>query len=385
MKPKLSNKLNFQDYIDFSNQFYQDLLGYKPKQTFLEQVPENKWGEFARQRGLNQNSSGIYLPRNQMAVIQEKNPLSLFHEYFGHGLYCEQSLQGIKLLDLEKNLLEEEKQEFQGRKFSLEDVQKFRATNKTFQKLDELRKQNLTQYEIFAIWTEYLLSGENNLRNEFGKKYDSLLREEKEAIDSIINFSEQYGNLATFYASGLARRTNQKRVKKLLEEIYGNKEINNSKLVLLTGSKKSFSDIDLFVSSNYLQTIKNNWLDLVVFNEEDFERRIRLFEIQVTLPIIEGEFVIGDENYLEQKRIQLQKQSITKEAIQHNFQKSKEQKQRALEYPENSEERNVGLSYSKTYLINALALNDGKRIFTNENLVKYSQNKRFIELKKGLL
>ncbi|PIY81441.1 hypothetical protein CO155_01785 [Candidatus Pacearchaeota archaeon CG_4_9_14_3_um_filter_35_19] len=90
--------------LDFPNQFYQDLLGYKPEQTSLQQIPETQWNEFATQKGLNPNSSGIYLPINQTAVIQGENPLSLFHEYFRHGLYCEQSLQGRKLVDLERKL-----------------------------------------------------------------------------------------------------------------------------------------------------------------------------------------------------------------------------------------------------------------------------------------
>jgi len=80
------------------------------------------------------------LPRNQTAVVQEQNSLSLFHEYFGHGLYSEQSLSGRKLVDLEKRLLEEEKQEFSSGKFTLEDVQKFRNANLTFQELDKFRK-----------------------------------------------------------------------------------------------------------------------------------------------------------------------------------------------------------------------------------------------------
>ena len=91
--------------LDSSNQFYQELLGYKPEQTSLQQIPETQWNEFATQRGLNPNSSGIYLPRNQTAIILEENSLALFHEYFGHGLYCEQSLIGRKLIDLEKKLL----------------------------------------------------------------------------------------------------------------------------------------------------------------------------------------------------------------------------------------------------------------------------------------
>ncbi len=369
--------------LDFSNAFYQDLHGYKPEQTKLQSIPEKHWKTFCQRTDLNSNSSGIYLPRNQTAIIQNRNPLSLFHEYFGHGLFCEQSLIGRKLVDLEKKLLEDEKQEFQNRKFSLKDLEKFREQNKTFQELKEFRKQNLARYEIFAIWTEYLLSKEFSLRDEFEMKYDFLEKENREAVDSVINFSESYGDLATFYASGLARRTTPERVKKLLEDVYGIEAVNNSKLILLTGSKKPFSDIDLFACSDYLQPTKNSWLDLAVFREENFEERTRLFETQVTHPIMAGEFITGNKNYLQQKRIQLQEQPITKEAIKYNLNLSEEQKQRALEYPEQSEERKTGLSYSETYLKNALALKQGLRLFTKEDLISYSQSERFIELKGG--
>jgi len=205
--------------LDSSNQFYQDLLGYKPEKTTLQQIPNTKWNEFAQTRGLNPNSSGIYLPRNQKAIIQGENPLSLFHEYFGHGLYCEHNLTGRKLVELEKRLLEEEQQTFSNSRFCLEDLQKFRQQNQTFQELEKFRQENLGRYELFAIWTEYLLSGEHNLREDFERKYDSLLGPEKEAVDSIINFSESYGDLATFYAQGMARKTTVGRVKRLLEEV----------------------------------------------------------------------------------------------------------------------------------------------------------------------
>lgn len=374
---------NQKELISLSNNYYQNLLGYQPEQTLLQQIPENKWNEFATQRRLNPNSLGIYLPRNQTVIIKGENPLSLFHEYFGHGLYCEKNLTGRKLVDLEKRLLEEEKQEFSNSRFSLEDLQRFRQQNQTFQELENFRQENLGRYELFAIWTEYLLSKEFNLKNKFEKKYDLLDGQEKDFINSIINFSTQHGDLATMYAQGMARRNTTKRVRRLLEGIYGNERVNNSKLILLTGSKKPFSDIDLFASSNYLQEIKNDWLDLCVFNEEDFEKRIKLFEIQVTYPIMSGDFITGDEDYLKQKRKQLIEQPITEEAIKHNLRKSEEQKQRAEQYPRNVKEREVGLDYSKTYLANALMLKKGKRIFDLKKLKLYSQSEN-IKVKGGL-
>lgn len=374
-EPYLSQKLK-KDF-EVSNNYYQNLLGYYPTQTKLQTTTFNKL-----------NHKGIFLPRNQTAIIPddlETTLLSLFHEYFGHGLFCEQSLTGRKLVNLERKLMKKEEQHFQGKRFILEDLKEFRKTNQTSQELKEFMKQNLAQYELFAIWTEYLLSGKFGINKIFERKYDKLHSQDREQIDKIINFNEEYGDLATFYASGLARRTILKRVKRLLEGVYDGKSVNNSKLILLTGSKKPFSDIDIFAVSNNLQEIKNSWLDVVVFNEEDFEKRVRLFEVQVTHPIIAGEFILGNEIYFKQKRKQLQEQPITEEAIQHNFRRFRENKEYANKKNVSMGEIETSISYSKTYLANALALREGKRIFTKEELLLYSQSENFIELRGGII
>ena len=354
--------------LETSNQFYQDLLSYKPEQTSLRQIPENQWNEFAQTRGLNPNSSGIYLPRNQTAVIQEQNPLSLFHEYFGHGLYCEQSLSGRKLVDLEKKLLDEEKQEFSKGEFTLEEVQKFRAGSETFQQLDEFRRQNLLQYETFAIWTEYLLSDEHGLKDLFGRKYDSLGGQEKETIDSVINFSEQYGNLATFYASGLARRTTTERVKGLLEDIYGSK-LQNVKFALLYGSRKEFSDIDVFMVGNGIPRIRNDWIDVVSYSPEEFEEKRRLFDVEISDPLFSGEIIFGDRGYFEMQKNLLTEQPITEEVIKYNLQEAEQQEKSAYDFSEDSEWRKIGLSYAETSRLMSENLRQGKRVFTKRNLL----------------
>ena len=372
------------EVIETSNYFYHDLLGYKPEQTSLQQIPGNQWNEFATQRGLNPNSSGIYLPRNQTAVIQEQNPLSLFHEYFGHGLYCEQSLSGRKLIHLEKGLLDEEKQEFDGRQFNLEDLKRFREGNLRFQELDEFRKQNLAQYEIFAIWTEYLLSKENKLESEFEMKYDSFEKEDRESIDSIINFTAQYGNLATFYAQGLARRTTPERVRKLLENIYGDK-LKDIKFASLYGSRKEFSDIDVFVVSDNLQEIKTDWLDISTYSVDDFKEKLRLFDVALTDVLSSGELVLGDEEYFVQQRLELERQPITKHAIRYNLKESIEQNARALQYSDDSKKRRIGLSYALTSKLMAENLEKGEKKFTKKALLSNSQSETFIELKGGIM
>ena len=111
MGKHIKPNIRIEHLVETSNFFYQELLGYKPEQTSLEQIPKNQWNSFCQGTGLDSDSSGVYLPRNQTAIIRGENPLNLFHEYFGHGLFCEQSLTGRKLVRLERELLEEERQE----------------------------------------------------------------------------------------------------------------------------------------------------------------------------------------------------------------------------------------------------------------------------------
>jgi len=364
MQPNIETKY----LLDSSNEFYQDLLGYKPEQTSLQQIPEDQWNEFATQRGLNPNSSGIYLPRNQIAIIQGENPLSLFHEYFGHGLYCEQNLTGRKLVDLEKKLLEEEKQEFFNSRFSLEDLQRFRQQNQTFQELENFRQENLGRYELFAIWTEYLLSGENDLRDLFGRKYDSLEGQEKEAVDSAINFGEKYGNLATMYAQGIARRTNTERVRRLLDDVYKDK-LQEVRFALLYGSKKEFSDIDVFIVGNEISRIRNDWIDVISYSPLEFEEKRRLFDVEITDPLFSGEFVFGNKNYFEEQKQKLIGQPIVEEAIRYNLNEAETQENISYKFSEESDERNIALSYAETSRLMADNLRQGKRIFTKRNLL----------------
>jgi hypothetical protein len=356
-----------EELLENISSFYADYLGYKPKNTDLINVEESGWENFTQQRGLNPESSGVYLPRNQTAVIKDGNPLSLFHEYFGHGLYCEQSLAGRQLVDLERRLLEEERLEFENRKFTLEDLRRFRQQTPTFQELNELRQKDLSLYEGFAVWSEYFLSGKFGHERDFERKYDGLSESDQKGLQEIVNFSKQLGPLATFYAFGMARRTTPERARMLLEEIYGKKALEDSKLILLTGSRGHFSDIDLFASSNSIKPEVNEWLDLVVFREDDFEKRVHLFEVQVTHPIMAGELVFGDSNYLKKLKTQLMEQPITREAIKHNLDFSKEQRRFGVEgFPK--EKRRISEGYALSAQLLANALEEGKRLLTLDSL-----------------
>ncbi len=381
-------RVELKDYINNSNLFYQDLLGYKPEQTSLQEISKSQWSEFVEKREFNSNSRGIYLPRNQTAIVQKREALSLFHEYFGHGLFLEQTVSGQKLVELERKLLDEEKQEFQRRQFSLENIQKFRKQNQTFKELNEFKEQNLAQYELFAIWTEYLLSRKFGLNQEFKIKYDFLQREEREVVDSAINFSERYGNLATFYSFGLKKIQDKKRLIKLTQDIF-NKRLNKTSLILHFGSKKPFSDIDLFVISNDIPTSYDSWLDVRAYKLNEITLGINVLNPMITDPIMVGNLVFGEERYQEKLKRKILAQPITEEAINFNLQEYECERRRAKDKLLGDYLQNKNLRSAKTYLTNALALKNGDKILTFDGLVDYSKrklshNEKFIELKVGI-
>ncbi|MBU2459201.1 MAG: hypothetical protein KKB29_02460, partial [Nanoarchaeota archaeon] len=337
-----------QGYLETSELFYEELLGYKPEQTSLEEIPAEQWGEFTTQRGFDSESSGFYLPRNQTAVIREDDSLGLFHEYFGHGLYCEQSLTGRNLVDLEKRLLEEEKQEFDGKEFTLEDLKKFREGNQTFQGLDDFRKRHLGTYELFAVWTEHLLSGEFGLRDEFGRKYDSFGKEDQEVIDSAIGFSNQFGNLAAFYAFGLRKIQDQERLLRLSQGIFGNK-LDRTRSVLHFGSGKPFSDVDLFVVSSNIPSTYDPWLDVRAYRPKDMDKGIRVLNPMITDPIVVGELVFGNEDYLNGLKRKIAAQPITEDAIRFSLREYESELRRSKDDSLGEHLQGKNLRSSKTY------------------------------------
>lgn len=208
-----------------------------------------------------------------------------------------------------------------------------------------------------------------------------MIGKEKEAVDSVINFDEQYGNLATFYASGLARRTTPERVRKLLEDVYGDK-LQDVRFALLYGSKKEFSDIDVFmVGSGTPNEAHSDWLDVKYKSHKEFKKGLENFDVRILTPLMNGEFIFGDRNYFEQAREQILSQTITAEAIKHNLKWSSRMQRLRDENLENDFLRTKFEEYSQTYLAHALALRQGQKLFTKEDLLLHSQSEKLIQLK----
>ena len=363
-----------QEIVQQVSRNYNQIFDFFPKRTKLNLYLRGEWQDFCERFDHPLKSEGIFLPRNLSAHLLADSPfleLNIFHEYFGHGLFCEYNKQGKFLQKLEQRLVKDERRQFKRKKFSKKELREFREKNPNFKLLKKESDNNPYLYETFAVWTEHYLSERLRLKNKFSQKYKEMPKEIQRNLEKMLSFQRNYGELALFYEIGMPKYYNAEKIKNLLERMFKDKEdkFKDARLGLLYGSRKPYSDIDLFVVSDKVKDFTNEWLDIYALRPKQFEYASSVFDVSIADPLLTGELVFGDKKYFEQKRKQLKEQPITQEAIYYNIIKSKEQKNLSYSFPKNSKEYLKGISYTETYMKNALALRQGKRKLTKKSLV----------------
>ena len=107
------------------------------------------WSRFCGANGFDERSEGIYVPRSYTAYARADSEAlipTIFHEYFGHGLFCEQSSIGRTLVEI-------------GQEGGDAHSYLYGEVNQATQSLGLMRR-NIDTYEGFALWMEALLCEE---------------------------------------------------------------------------------------------------------------------------------------------------------------------------------------------------------------------------------
>ena len=152
-----------------------------------------------------------------------------------------------------------------------------------------------------------------------------------------------------------------------IKKIYGG-SFENVNLITLTGSQKPESDVDVFVVSKGKTFNSNNgWLDLGQINQQEFEEKIKLFDIECTGALYMGEPIYNPYNLFEKYKEIIEKQPITQKAIDHNYGVAEEQKK----LQENCKCNNIlklSKEYEESYRTVADALKYGEKLFTLDDV-----------------
>ncbi|MBN1793148.1 hypothetical protein JW826_05685 [Candidatus Woesearchaeota archaeon] len=334
-------------------------IGLSLTKSRLEVYDPDSWERFCMTSGFEKNAEGIYVPQAHRAYIRS-DAVSLisnaFHELYGHGLFCEES----KL----------------GRIIAIPDQTSDSVTEYLSSQRDpEVQHlgfpgSNLWNYEGFAVWMECLLCKETGNSNSWERKRTILHPDYLAAGEYFFGAEQAMGRKDFLSQLGFPNRQKPIEIVESVKRVYG-PEFQNVILMLLYGSRKPTSDIDLFIiSDNPSRTYFNGWLDIYELNRNEFALLISRLDISVTDPLFTGERIYGSELGLEQIRQSCLNMRITPEAIRHNALRA--EKENAIAQGSSHDRRllTIAAKYGETYSRNAHYLASGLKPLTLRRILQ---------------
>lgn len=348
---------NLNSLLKDASTFVSSEFGFDIEKSELKPYSADNWQRFCESNGFDLNSSGIYVPKSHSAYVRVDSPFlttNVFHELYGHGLFVEHSQIGKKLTEIIKE--EGDEQSFM-----------FDKVNQKEQ-LFGITERNIHNYEGFATWFEALLCNETNNSNVWEAKKQALREDYTKLFEIFEDAEHKLGRFGLISQIGLPKYYDEDKVLDVVKKMYGS-TFNSVDFVLLYGSQKPESDIDLcIVSNNESNQYFNGWLDIAELNQEDFKYRLRNLDIALTDAMMTGKLIHGDKNSFHKLKQRIQDEPITKEIIAYNQAKSDLQKEYYEGYIDDERMKKLCLSYSDSYAKNAEQLNLGNKPLTLANI-----------------
>ena len=332
-------------------------FGFDIEQSKLKPYSPENWQEFCQVNNFDMNSSGIYVPASFSAYVRTNSPFltsNIFHELYGHGLFVEHSQIGKKLTEIIQNSGDE-------KSFMLDEVN---LREQTF----GIAKHNIHNYEGFAVWLEALLCKETNNSKLWNAKKDGLREDYNQLFEFFEDAERKLSRFGLISQMGFPKHYDDDKVLDVVKTLYDS-NFNNVDFVILYGSQKPESDIDLcIVSSNPSNQYFNGWLDIAELNREDFQDRMNNLDIALTDAMFSGRLIFGNENSFHQYKQTILEKPISQEMIEYNKQKSNLQKEYLSNYQDDDRMKKLCLSYIDNFSQNAEQLSLGNKPLTLKNL-----------------
>lgn len=320
-----------------------------------------QWSEFCKLNNFEEQYSGLYLPEYYLAYVNKNSKFlipDMFHELYGHGLFCEKSILGKELTNIIK-----EKRLVKDFLYSPIDLSK---------QIFGFMNYNIKNYEGFAMWLESKISIETGNKKLWEEKKQKLPKENVNVFEQFKQLENKISSFGLISQMGFPKYYSEETIRNLFSKLYSER-LNSIDLAILYGSKKPESDIDLFiVSNNKTNNYFNGWLDVYEVNRDDFKYWLNNLDISITDPLFSGILIYGNENYFNFLKSLVIKTPISQESINYNISEAKKQ-QKILE---NNSLNNYQSKLCKSY-INSFYKNSKQLVLGNKHLTLKNLNNAF--------
>jgi len=342
-----------------ASSFITSEFGFDIEQSKLKPYSLENWQEFCQTNNFDINSSGIYVPASYSAYVRTDSSFltsNIFHELYGHGLFVEHSQIGKQLTEIIQTHGNE-------KSFMFNEIN---PQEQTF----GIAKHNIHNYEGFAVWIEALLCKETNNSKVWNSKKDGLREDYAQLFEFFEDAESRLSRFGLISQMGFPKHYDDDKVLDVVKKEYGS-HFNNVDFVILYGSQKPESDIDLCViSSNPSNQYFNGWLDIAELNREEFQDRMNNLDIALTDAMFSGKLIFGDDNTFHQYKQTILEKPISQKIIEYNKQKSNSQKEYLSSYQDDDRMKKLCLSYIDSFSQNGEQLSLGNKPLTLANLQK---------------
>ncbi len=357
----MSNSID--SLIRDASSFIHSEFNLQLRKSQLKPYSPKKWQKFCKVNDFDVNSEGLYVPASYSAYVRTNSPFltpNIFHELYGHGLFVEHSQIGKKLTEIIQNNGDE-------KSFMFDEIN-------PQEQLFGIAKHNIHNYEGFAVWLEALLCEETENSKIWQLKKDRLPDDFLSLFEYFQDIEQKLSRFGFISQLGFPKFYDENKVLDAIKRLYTS-AFDNIDFIVLYGSQKPQSDIDLFiVSNNSSINYFNGWLDIYELNRQEFNQQSTNLDISVTDPILTGKLIYGDKNYFERLKQKIKNQPITKEAINHNKKETEKQEKYLPHLSDHDKRKNDCLSYIDSFSKNFEQLNLGNKPLTLSNLKQLYAN-----------
>ncbi len=247
--------MSIETIIKKCNSLLEEKFDLKIEKTKLNLYPKEEWQKFIESKNLTGKCEEVYLPASYSANILKDSKfilLNIFHCYFGHGLFCENTPLGRKLVNATKQGELEDKFLYE---YVADDGLPF--------------MQAIANYEGFALWIEGWLSNLTGHKELWEERLKTIRIPFLSFLKRYENIEEEFGSYGVIYKQGFFRQV----LKKIIIDPLKEKEpeiINNTKYIFRV-KKKQTDKVYIITSSAKRYKIptrlfKTTYLDYKEFN-----------------------------------------------------------------------------------------------------------------------
>lgn len=200
--------------IEQADSASKDKFGIIPVKSTYSLYQDSDWTTFCENRDTNPSIESLYLPRTYSAHLKQSTSfldINFLHEYYGHGLFCEYSSIGQKIVTFEQELSELEKLMLgtnelpENKKITItSDNPYFRDYQKLRKEFDQFHQKHITHYEGFAYWLEYDFARLFNLIEKWEKIKQKLPEPLRQLFEDVNQFAEKNGEGALMEWAGFS-------------------------------------------------------------------------------------------------------------------------------------------------------------------------------------